>query len=263
VDAPTKVGASITFTGTPIRATGEVTLLGDPGDSAAGWKVGFVQFQWIETNWCHYRGQTDKDGSIFVQRGRPPARPAQACCDCVDGNSPRDLFYSSVAAHGEIATGTAADVFPLKLTVGHYDLPQDAVQLVEMNTHPVSGSPKPNFLASSQMEFHFCTILSAREPGALGAFHHLACFYWNVRWQATYKPTSFTNPPAGFQVNVVPAGSGAEVGHVIAGPPVDRRFTGLLRNPPAQSCNDLARAEAAGAIRHEAPIWKNFDVRKL
>lgn len=260
VNAPAVSGTSMSYTGTPIQATGEVTLLGAPGDSAAGWTVGFVQVQWIETNWCYYRGQASNDGSIFIQRARPPARPNQACCDCVDGSPANKLFYSTIPAHGEIATGAAGDVLPLKLTVSHFDQPADAVNLVEMNAHPASGLAKPNFLAESQMEFHFCTILSVREP--VGTFHHLLSFYWNVHWEATFQPKNFTNPPSGFRINVVPAGSKANVGHIIQGTPIDRRFTGILNTVQAKSCNQVATAEITGPNRHEAPIWQNFDVRK-
>jgi hypothetical protein len=256
VNTPAISGTSMSYTGTPIQATGEVTLLGAPGDSASGWTVGFVQVQWIETNWCYYRGQTANDGSIFIQRARPPARPNQACCDCVNGSPPGKLFYSTIPAHGEIATGTGGAIFPLKLTVSHFDQPADTVNLVETN----SLKGKPNFLAESQMEFHFCTILSVRDPA--GKFHHLLSFYWNVHWQATFHPTSFTNPPAGFNIQVVPAGSSANVGHLIKGTPTDRRFVGILNSTPTQSCNQVAAAEVTGPNRHEAPIWQNFDVRR-
>lgn len=261
VNPPVVSGSNMSYTGTPIRATGEVTLLGTRGDSAAGWSVGFVQVQWIETNWCFYRGQTVNDGSIFIQRARPPARPNQACCDCVDGSPPSKLFYSTIAAHGELASGAAGSAFPLKLTVSHFDQPSDSVNLVEMNSSPASGGgPKPNFLAESQMEFHFCTVLSVREPS--GKFNHLQFFYWNVHWQAEFQPTNFTKPPAGFRIKVLPAGSNAHVGPVIGGAPDDHRFVGILNSVPSQSCNQVANAEIRGPNRHEAPVWKNFDVRQ-
>jgi hypothetical protein len=260
VNPPAVSGSSMSYTGTPIRATGEVTLLGAPGDSAVGWQLGFVQVQWIETNWCYYRGQNANDGSIFIQRARPPARPNQACCDCVNGSPPGKLFYSIIPAHGEITTGVAAPTFPLKLTVSHFDRPADSVNLVEMNTHAASGGSKPNFLNESQMEFSFCTVLSVREPG--GTFHHLRSFYWNINWEATFQPTNFANPPANFRINVIAAGSRANVGHIIKGKPIDRRFAGILDSVPTQSCNQVATAEILGPNRHEAPTWKQFDVRR-
>jgi hypothetical protein len=260
INAPAVNGASMEYTGTPIKATGEVTLLGARGDSAAGWTLGFVQVQWIETNWCYYRGQTVNDGSIFIQRARPPARPNQACCDCVDASPPSKLFYSTIPAHGEIATAAAGAVFPLKLTVSHFDKPSDAVNLVEVNALPASGTPKPNFLAESQMEFHFCTILSVREPA--GKFHHLLSFYWNVHWEATFQPLNFSNPPTAVRTTVVKAGTSGNVGNIIVGTPTDHRFVAILNSIPVQSCNQVANAEITGPNRHEAPIWKNFDVRQ-
>src|SRR5665213_399743 len=67
---PAVKGTSMSYTGTPIKAIGEVTLLGSAGDNPAGWQLGFIQLQWIETNWCYYRGHTVNDGSIFIQRAR-------------------------------------------------------------------------------------------------------------------------------------------------------------------------------------------------
>ena len=45
--------------------------------STAGWQIGFIQAQWIETNWAVYRGMTQAAGSVFVQRG-PTARTTAA-----------------------------------------------------------------------------------------------------------------------------------------------------------------------------------------
>ncbi len=50
-------------------------------DPRAGWDVGWVQAQWVETNSAYYRGQFEREGSIFLQAGRGPARPQQACRD--------------------------------------------------------------------------------------------------------------------------------------------------------------------------------------
>ena len=261
VNAPVVNGTAMSYTGTSIQANGEVTLLGAPGDSTAGWTVGFVQVQWVETNWCFYRGQAERDGSIFIQRARPPARPSQACCDCVNGSPPSRLFYNTLVGNGGIIAGSAGATFPQKLAVTHYDLPQDSVNLVEMNASPASGGgPKPNFLAESQMEFAFCTILSVRPPS--GVFEHLLSFYWNMNWQARFHPTSFANPPAGFRITPLAAGSSAHVGHIIQGTPTDRRFVSILNSVPTQSCNQVATAEINGPNRHEAPVWRDFDVRR-
>ena len=67
----------------PIEMRGRCKITGDPGDNPAGWTLGLIQLQWIETNWGYYQGEKDIHGSCFVQRGRPPARPAQGCRDTV------------------------------------------------------------------------------------------------------------------------------------------------------------------------------------
>jgi hypothetical protein len=247
---------TMSFTGTEITADGEVTLIGGPGDSPAGWTLGFIQAQWIETNWLFYRGQHNTDGSIFIQRARPPARPNQACRDVVNGSPLNRFFYSILPADNEIDTGVAGDVFPLTLSVSHFDEPSDSAALVEDN----SLTGKPNFLAESQMEFHFCTILSLQDPA--GRFQHLLSFYWNMHWQASYHPTTFDNPPDDFRINVLRAGTSANVGGIIQGNPTDRRFIGVLTSPQGQSCNQVAGVEVAGPNRHEAAVWKNFDVRR-
>ncbi|HEX3876426.1 MAG TPA: hypothetical protein VHW24_05540 [Bryobacteraceae bacterium] len=259
VNPPAVLGRLMAYSASPIQATGEVMLLGEAGDSVAGWSLGFVQVQWIETNWALYRGETIRDGSIFVQRARPPARPNQACCDCVDGSPPELLFYSANPSDGESVIAPVDAPFPLKLTVSHYDEPSDLLNLVEANEGPASGKPKPNFLAESQMEFHFCTILSLREPS--GVFHHLQFFYWNVHWQAQFRPASFNDPPDKFKIDVIPAGSSASVGPVYDGAPGDARFAGILTAPPSVSCNQMATTEINAPNRHVAPVWQNFDVR--
>jgi hypothetical protein len=250
------------FTGDAIRATGEVTLNGVAGDNATGWTAGFIQAQWVETNWCSYRGQRNSDGSIFIQRGRPPARLAQACRDCVDGSPLNSIFYNTNSGHNGIAMGgPAGTVFPQRLTFRFYDKPRESCNLVERN----SLTGRPNYLSEAQLEFHFCTVLSVRDPG--GTFHHLASFYWNQRWQAKFKPQTFSAVPT-FQIMPVVNGTGVGMGGIIRGAPTDARFTGVLTSPQSQSCNQVFQAaRAAVAIvgasnRHESRVWTNFDVRK-
>jgi hypothetical protein len=261
VNTPVVSGADMSFTGTSIQAAGEIKLLGNPGDSAAGWRLGFIQAQWIETNWCSYRGQHNNDGSIFIQRARPPARPHQACRDCVDSSPVSNIFYSAIPAHREVASGAAGATFPLKLTVTHFDQPSETCVLVEQNTR----TGKPNYLSEAQLEFHFCTVLSVQDP--TGNFHHQLAFYWNMRWQCTFHPTSFAVPSPNFRITVVPAGTGSNVGHIIRGTPTDHRFTGVLTAPQTQSCNQVFRAARAAVgigstNRHESTVWQRFDVRR-
>ncbi|MCL2589925.1 MAG: hypothetical protein FWD67_03350 [Betaproteobacteria bacterium] len=259
VNHPVVSGSEMAFTGGNITATGEVTLNGVAGDDASGWTAGFIQAQWVETNWCNYRGQRNSDGSIFVQRGRPPARFAQACRDCVDTSPVNNIFYNAnglAIARGGLA-GTA---FPQRLTFNFFDSPSETCNLIERN----SLTGQPNYLDEAQFEFFFCTVLSVRDPA--GAFHHLASFYWNQRWQAKFKPLTFGAVPT-FQITPL-AGTGANMGPVIRGVPTDVRFTNVLTSPQSQSCNQVFRAARAAvtavgaANRHESRVWTSHDVRQ-
>ena len=262
VNPPFVQGTRMIFTGDALTANGQVTLNGVAGDNASGWTAGFIQAQWIETNWCSYRGQRNQDGSIFLQRGRPPARAAQACRDCDVATPVNSIFISTDPADGEIATGLPlGSVFPQFLLLRHSDQPRESCNLIERN----SLTGQPNYLAEAQLEFHFCTVLSVRDPG--GAFHHLASFYWNQRWQAKFKPLTFGAVPT-FHIMPVGAGTGASTGPIIRGAPTDARFTGVLTSPQSQSCNQIFQAaKAAVAIpgapnRHESPVWTSFNVRQ-
>jgi hypothetical protein len=248
------------FGSTKIMAAGDVALRGGPIDSAHGWRLGFIQAQWIETNWCSYKGQSNSDGSVFVQRARPPARPSQACLDCVDGSPISEVFYNTLYQSHALGISPLRAVFPVTLRATHYDKPGDSCKLTEPN----SRTGKLNYLAEVQLDFHFCTILTLQDP--LLAFHHQQHFYWNVRWQYTFRPSSFTVPPASMNWNPkkVAAGTGADVGKIHRGNPLDRRFAGVLGKRQTRNCNDVFLAARAatdgGANRHESLVWTNFDV---
>ncbi len=100
------------------------------------------------------------------------------------------------------------------------------------------------------MEFHFLTVFSARDPG--GVFTHLAHFYWNVHWQARFRPANFANLALPWTVTLVPGGNARNVSPVIAGAPTasakSRRETAMvaaLTDPTlTDNCNDIAQAAA-------------------
>jgi len=249
VQRPTISGSTAVFQCTSIQAAGEVSLTGRPGDSAGGWQLGFVQAEWIETNWGHYRGQHDSDGSLFLQRARPPARPAQGCRDTVGPVA--DIWYNKTV----LGTGTGGAAFPLKLTSSHYDKPSETYALVVNN----SLTGKPNFLHEAQLEFHFCFVLTLRDPS--GAFHHLKSLYWNTHWQTLFQPSGFALPAgSGWSVTLVAGANAANVGHVIDGAPTDRRFTGVLTSAQTSNCNTVASNASAHPNKREARTWQNFPV---
>ncbi len=253
-------GASFSLQ-TGIEAVGTATLHGAAGDIGTGWALGFLQAQWIETNWAAYRGRTEKDGSAFLQRARPPARPHQACFDCLTAGAP---FYGTGASPATaipvtggpalpfVASLPAKPTFPLTLSVIHRDFPGDFFAYTRTN----GTTGQMNFLFECQLEFAFCISLVLRGPGQL---HFLQNLYWNVNWQS-----SFTLPPAAGSpvARSVPGGNSANVGHVIAGRPTDARFVGVLTTPQAQNCNQIAAAEESKPNVRETTGWPLFDVRR-
>jgi hypothetical protein len=135
-----------------------------------------------------------------------------------------------------------------------------------------------NYLREAQLEFLFCTILSAQDPA--GNFHHFAHFYWNVLWQAVFLP-HFNNLAAAWHVTPVAGANSQNRSHVFQGAPTDRRFMDLLQAPPVTSCNNVATTAAnfvdpiadpgapglppavlPNACRRESRVWDNFDVTR-
>ena len=217
VKTPTVSAGEVSFESTRILAHGSATLIGR--SPALGWTLGFLQVEWVDTNWLYYRGQNNTDGSTFFQRSRPPVRPVVACRDVDPGT---DTFYTDA---GDLAKVGATDLFPLTLRVDHSDQPEDSCDAVVTN----SKTGKPNFLHEAQLEFLFCTVLSAQDPA--GNFHHLKHFYWNVRWQAQFQPGSFANPNGPWTVTPIPGGQGNHVSPVMNGGPNDHRFRRILDRP--------------------------------
>jgi len=258
--APANVGGQATFkTNVGMHCEGRVRFNGQAADPRAGWQVGWVQAQWVETNWAYYRGQTDHDGSLFLQRGRAPARPQQACRDT---SGPVATIFTDPTDPREFKT-LPAGAFPVDVAVESNDSPGEAYALIENNS--LTGAP--NFLREIQLEFHFCTALTVRDPA--GNFQHQAHFYWNMRWRYDFQPTAFPAPADGqWTITAVAEGNGTAASRAFGGPPTDNRFTGVLVTPQVSSCVDLAGASAqavavvGSANRREFRRWESPDVRK-
>lgn len=253
---PTVVGGQALFQCSKIEATGSVTLIGS--QPAAGWSLGFIQVEWLDTNWLYYRGQQNNHGSIFFQRSRPPTRPTKVCRDV---KKETDLYYEF---GGAPPTVTAGDSFPKTLTVHHFDKPGDSAKAVVRN----SLTGQDNFLREAQLGFLFCTVLSARDPA--GNFHHLKSFYWNVRWQARFLPHDFAAPLGQWFVTPIAEGQSSARSHVIEGEPTDKRFKDVLLDLSIRGCDAIIPLYAPlpdGVLpvghpcRRESRIWENFDVR--
>jgi hypothetical protein len=252
---PTFGDGNANFTCTGMHCEGVVRLNGLPADSRDGWRIGWVQAQWIETNWGDYRGQFDRDGSIFIQRARPPARLQQGCRDT--SGPVGDIFTdpNDVRELKPISNGP----FPINVAVESNDPPGESYPLILQNS---KAHLKPNFLHEVQLEFHFCTVLTVLEPPS--TFHHLASFYWNVHWQYRFHPQVFPNPTDDQwrKPFKVADGTSGNASGSIPGTPTDRRFSGVLTTPQAFSCVDIATVATAKQRVDEFPRWASPDVRR-
>jgi hypothetical protein len=238
-------GKKAFFPSTSIQATGTVRLTGAAGDNASNWELGFLQAQWIETNWGHYKanwrdGSAMKAGSVFLQRGKPPSRPKQGCRDSLHAASA--IWYNRNLPTPQNMTG-GPGAFPQTLTAQFFDQPGDSYPTLVVN----SLTNQVNFLTAAQLEFHFCTALVVRDPA--GVFHHLKHFIWNLHWQANFRPNDFKAPAGGWTVSKVAAGMTPpppatgrpkNVSPVYTGTPTDVRFRDILTSTTeTETCNQV------------------------
>jgi hypothetical protein len=184
-----------------------------------------------------YRGQHGTDGSLFIQRGRAPARVMKVCRDIADTWDP--LFTYTGGKHAYSHKALPPDPFPLSVYVLAKDSPADSYLVEQKN----ELTEKKNYLDEVQIELEFCTILAVRDPASV--VHFLAHVYWNVRWHYTFHPTRY--PPGGntsdWTVTKIDGGTGGTMRRFNS-PPTDRRVAQALAAGPWLSCNDVASRAA-------------------
>lgn len=232
-----------------VFADGQVTFRGGADDRMDGWTIGFIQVECIETNWAHYRGKFNKDGSLFVQRGAPAGWQV-----CQDTHNIGDIWYGSISDVEQARP--IGSSFPVTVRQDFIDGPNDHYPLVK--TNPLTR--RDNFLHEVKLEFDFCTAFSAQDP--TGVFHHLLHFYWGVHWQARFAPTDFSNARSLWKVimDPQPRANGLYISEVFSGMPQQNHFRDVLATPTTNAtCNMLA--ERPG-IHHAKPDWANFGVWK-
>jgi hypothetical protein len=234
-----------TFTTRQISGTGSVELVGTPGESCAGWRLGFIQLQLVETNRAYYRGDRVSDGGLLYEGDRPPAWPSRMCRDTVRGSP---LFYTLPGEGNDFDS-----LFPPNaviesdgrkaLSAQFSDSPLQEYSLSAPNT---SFAPaKTNWLYSAHIGFAFCSVLTAQAPGVNGQLYFLKHFYWNCQWDVHFVRSGSTvrlGTPSPMSLNFqTPARSGV---------PNDDRFTESdLRNLQLPICNDLVTAAGPGNLR--------------
>jgi hypothetical protein len=242
------------FTCSAIGIQGQCQITGAPGDSPAGWTLGLIQLKWIDTDWAYYRGQSNNDGSSFLQMARPPALTIRGCRDTIAvggifvDNNPG--FDRTVAAAGA--------PFPIAMSAAFGDAPGRGFPLTRVN----GMTGKTNFLHDAQTEIHFCTVLSLQSPA--GVFQHLRCVYWNVHWQGSFMPTNFGNIASPWTVTRTGGalGNSSHVSPSISGGPAEPKFTTIITAAGAPNCNAFMRAAFLSPNVKESAVWSNFDVTR-
>jgi hypothetical protein len=219
-----------------IAAGGSVVLAGSAGESLAGWALGYIQLKFIATDYARYRGQTVAEGSVRVTRSN------QILCRDTDESSP-ELWYDPIAGGMHGARGTrvlpAGTVIPpsgeFVVSSGFADAPRRFFEARIRN----AATGVDNFAHHVDIALHFCTMLTAREPG--GRYHVLKHFYWNVRWEAHFQRAAGGNlqlrtPAEHLALNIQH--------HVHSGVPNDPRFRGRELDPHLPVSNNVSRRPA-------------------
>ena len=245
------------FTCKGLIADGKCTIAGLTTDNPAGWTLGMIQLQWIQTDWAYYRGQTNLHGDSFLQFARPPARSTQVCRDTV---KPGAIFADLDPVNGRTIARAGAP-FPIEMKAQLRDKPMFNYQL----THKNKDTGMPNFLSEAQIDFHFCTVLSLRKPEPrqepiAETYIHLKHFFWNLRWQARFQPGNYGDLTKPW--TITPIELKADVSDVIYdGGPTDEKFTRSITDEATPNCMVLANNARSLVKARYSRTWTNHNVR--
>jgi hypothetical protein len=255
---PSKAGMQ--FQNTQLRADCQCQITGLPIDNPAGWTLGVIQLLWVTTNWAYYRGQNNGDGDCFLQYTRPPARPAQACRDTV---APWEIFVDLKPFNKTVAQ--VGQPFPITMKAVLEDRPVITYPFTRVNS--LTGNY--NFLREVQIEWHFCTVLSLRNPEPLrgavsGTYHHLKHFFWNLHWHAQFEPTNYADVTKLWTITKMGGsmGNSANVSRVFDCGPTDPKFTNIITAPATPICKIVGLNAQKHPNMQESAVWQNYDVRR-
>ena len=231
----TPSGAGVSFTTPWIRATGNIVLRGTVGESLENWALGYVQLKFIGTDYARYRGASVGDGSVRVTKNN------QILCRDTDEATP-EVWYDPIAWGIHAGRGTrvltASSLIPASGEFPFEAIFEDGPQRFHEGQKINPSTHRTNLLHQSDIALHFCTILVARNPA--GTMHPLKHFYWNVRWEAIFRPDAAGNPTvreARLQEMNIQR-------HVHSGLANDSRFKGKEFDMHIPISNDVSRRPA-------------------
>jgi hypothetical protein len=210
-------------------ALGKVTLAGADEASLAGYTLGWIQVQLMETQWAVYRGREESHGSIFVNNGWKPAFPI--CRD--GGDDPQDLLYD--AEYADDAKFKNRATVPrnagkkIQLTCEFRDFPNQQFEL--FMTNPVTKAK--NYIDEAALELYFCTVLTLLKPDK--TFEHLKHVYWGIGWHCRFTPPDAKGVPGVHPVKGYK--HSGKVCSVLDGAPTDARIKDNLTAAKITTCN--------------------------
>ena len=229
-------------------AIGTACIRGDQVGEIAGYTLGWIQCQLMETNWAIYRGLNEDDGSVLLKYGWKPPMPV--CRDTREKNAILyDAAYDSGGANRFVVPKGLKEVV---MACEFRDYPDDNFPIQQPN----SLTKRPNFLQEAMVEVYFCTVLTLQEPG--GPFQHLKHVYWNVRWHYSFTPPDAKGNPG---VQLVKGQDAGKVCDVQNGAPTDPQILDKLTDSKATNCN-VRSAESNPAVSESLKKSEKYDTTR-
>lgn len=258
-----------------IEARATVTVRGTSGDDVGLWRIGFIQLKYITTDWAHYRGEKEEEGSVFLAMDRPPSRQPGYCRDTLASNTiggvfqrlpfvgPITFYYGEQGLNGSMFADLSTAVLPLGAVVppsGHFDVrlrftdqPQRFYDLMKVN----SKTNRFNWMYSLMNSAAYATVLAVQKgPGQ--PIEALKYFQWNMRWRAHFERK------AGNTVLKVPQQSGdvatMSISHQKDGGPIDVTIRAALLDTSLPHCNAVIREAYKKPVLFESKQWEDWKV---
>jgi hypothetical protein len=216
-----------------------------------GWKFGFIQLQHSETNWAYYKGASAEDGSMLVNFGASPARPADLCRDTEQAGQ---IWYTGAGDVDSTKESTMATPLPWTIPTFYFgDRPEGQYDLEFRNPK----TKKLNRLEEVKLSMSFLTTLSMRDPNA--NFTHLRNFSWSLAWHVRRVPGNNPRPDFPFL-----PGCANSYSAIRTGPPTTALHRALLTDEGsrARNCNELASVSTMHPAIEAAAKWQRFEAMK-
>lgn len=209
---------------------GQVKFLLDPGDTLAGWRVGFVQIVRMTTLTVRYSGRIGSEGSIVIDPLVGLA--SNVLLDC--GDVARIPWSSLQIPNGTEFNGTMANART-------QDNPHQVVPATLQNPQV---SKIDNFLYDFKQDCEFWTILTAMDPAK--SPHYLAYLHWRFVHKVDFFWRTGSPLPSEW-------GTFKLLEKMVLGAPGEPSLQSILANPTGPIANDIFGNAIGNAFTGAAP----------